>query len=181
MQWIYGLKHLIQQKININAMARHSEEYWKKINPKNKLILRFDSKRSAFEYLIRVNVTTSYPIIKFVPLNLTFQNKNDLLEFLFTHGIVREEIDVSNWYRKLSNEVTIIDTAKIYEVEESVSKYLLNYKYYSINEVADMLSFSRPTIYKFINDGNLNSIRINGQMRIKHSDLTKFINKENQK
>lgn len=82
-------------------------------------------------------------------------------------------------YQKLSNEFTIIDTTKIYEVDENISKYLLNYKYYSINEVAEMLSFSRPTIYKFINDGNLHSIRINGQMRIKHNDLTKFINKEN--
>ena len=159
-------------------MARHPKEYLEKINPKNKLTLRFNSQRTAFQYLIEFNII-SYNPFKFIFLDLSFRNKIELYDFLYARGIARNEIDVTNMYQKLSNEFTIIDTTKIYEVDENISKYLLNYKYYSINEVAEMLSFSRPTIYKFINDGSLHSIRINGQMRIKHSDLTKFINKEN--
>jgi len=56
---------------------------------------------------------------------------------------------------------------------------LLNFKYYSINEVAEMLSMSRPTIYKFVNDQTLKSTRINGQIRVNHLDLMNFINSEN--
>ncbi len=150
-----------------------------KIHPKNKLRLRFEYKMGAFQYLDYFNITISYPIYKFIPLNLDFESEEELQQFLYRKGIVFDEINVSSSYSQLSNEFTIVDTSKIYDVEESVSKYLLNFKYYSINEVAEILSFSRPTIYKIIKDGNLKTYRINGQLRIKHSDLNDYINKEN--
>jgi excisionase family DNA binding protein len=56
--------------------------------------------------------------------------------------------------------------------------YLLNYKYYSINEVAEMLLFSRPAIYKLVNGNTLKAVRINGQLRINHLNLMTYINPE---
>lgn len=61
---------------------------------------------------------------------------------------------------------------------ESITKYLLNYKFYTINEIAEMLSFSRPTVYKLVNDQTLKAVRIHGQLRINHLDLIAFINKD---
>ena len=150
------------------------------IHPKHGLRLRFEYKIRAFQYLDHFKITISYPIYKFIPLDLTFSTGGELNQFLYNRGIVSDEIDVSKYDSKLSNENTIVDTKKIYNVEESILKYLLNYKYYSINEVAEMLSFSRPTIYKLVNDQLLKAIRIYGQLRINHLDLMSFINKENQ-
>jgi len=148
------------------------------IHPKNKLRLRFDYWARPMQYLEYFNIVTTYPECKFLPLNLSFEIHQELEEFLTHRGILFKEIDVSHFHSQLSDEVYIVDTAKIYEVEESVSKYLLNYKYYSVNEVAEMLSFSRPTVYKWVNDQSLKAIRINGQLRIKHFDLIAFVNSD---
>jgi excisionase family DNA binding protein len=150
------------------------------IHPKFGLRLHFDYKIRAFQYLDHFKITISYPIYKFVPLDLTFATAGELNQFLYNRGIVSDEIEVSKFNSKLSGEVTIVDTRKIYEVEESVIKYLLNYKYYSINEVAEMLSVSRPTVYKLVNKQTLKAVRILGQLRIKHLDLIAFVNKESE-
>jgi excisionase family DNA binding protein len=146
------------------------------IHPKHGVRLRFDYDIRAYQYLDYFGITKKY---KFIPLDLTFDSYNDLKKFLNEKGIVYQEIQVEAVFSKLSKIITIVDTRKIYDVEESVSKYLLNYKYYSINEVAEMLSFSRPTIYKLVNDQTLKAVRINGQYRINHLDIISFINKEN--
>ncbi|MGA2406265.1 MAG: helix-turn-helix domain-containing protein [Bacteroidales bacterium] len=150
------------------------------IHPKHGLRLRFKYKLRAFQYLDYFKITISYPIYKFIPLDLTFGSVKELNQFLYNRGIVYDEIEVSEFTSGLSGEITIVDTRKIYEVEESVLKYLLNYKYYSINEVAEMLSFSRPSIYKLVNNQTLKAIRIHGQLRINHLDLIAFINKDSQ-
>ncbi len=150
------------------------------IHPKKGLKIRFAIDFRPLQYLEYFHIIETYPNYKFSPLDLTFESINDLTEFLSMRGIVYDEIQHTDGYWKEWKKITIVDTLKIYDVDESVTKYLLNYKYYSINEVAEMLSFSRPTVYKTINDGKVKAIRINGQMRIKHSDLTEYINTENQ-
>ncbi|MDX9725253.1 MAG: helix-turn-helix domain-containing protein [Bacteroidales bacterium] len=100
-----------------------------------------------------------------------------MYQFLYNKGIVFDEITVSESFSHLSKMVTVVDSRKIYDVEESVNKYLLNFKYYSINEVAEMLSFSRPTVYKLVNESTLKAVRINGQLRINHRELMGYINK----
>jgi len=129
----------------------------------------------AIQYLDYFNITVSYPDHKFVPLDLSFESTKDLHEFLYNRGIFRDEVEVSATHSHLSEVSTIVNTRKIYDVEESITKYLLNYKFYSINEVAEMLSFSRPTVYKLVNDHKLKAIRINGQLRIKHADFISYV------
>ncbi|HEX2920670.1 MAG TPA: helix-turn-helix domain-containing protein [Bacteroidales bacterium] len=150
------------------------------IHPKHGLRLRFEYAPRAFQYLDFFKIITFHPEYKFTPLDLTFTSSKELYQFLYSRGIVFDEMFVEGTFSRLSEKVSVVDTIKIYDVEDSINKYLLNYKFYSINEVAEMLSFSRPTIYKIINEGKLKTIRINGQMRIKHIDLTDYINNENQ-
>jgi len=151
-----------------------------KIHPKHGLRLRFDYQLRAYQYLDYFNITTWYPTFKFFPLDLTFADGSELAQFLSNRGIVRNEVDVSAAFSQLSNEVVVVDTKKIWDAEESIIKYLLNYRYYSVNEVAEMLSFSRPTVYKLVNDQAVKAIRIFGQLRINHMELMAFINKESQ-
>jgi excisionase family DNA binding protein len=150
------------------------------IHPKLGLRLRFAYKLRALQYLDYFKITISYPTYEFVPLGLTFGESDELSKFLFDRGILYHEVDVDEWHSKLSNEVLVVDTKKIWDAEESIAKYILNYKYYSINEVAEMLSFSRPTVYKLVNDQSLKAIRIYGQLRINHLVLMAFINQKNQ-
>ncbi len=151
-----------------------------KLHPKHGMRIRFKYPPRAFQYLDFFKITITYPIYKFVPLDLTFESALELREFLYKKGIVYDETEIRYTDTEVIGESAVVDTRKIYDVEESVVKYLLNYKYYSINEVAEMLSFSRPTIYKIINEGKIKTIRINGQMRIKHIDLNEYIKNENQ-
>lgn len=146
-----------------------------KLHPKHGLRLRFKYQPRAFQYLDYFNITTRYPDYKFVPLDLTFNNGSELYEFLYRREIVYDEFEIRYTDTQVDGEYTIVDTRKIYNVDESILKYLLNYKYYSINEVAEMLSLSRPTIYKLVNDSSLKAIRIHGQLRINHLDLMAFI------
>ena len=148
------------------------------INPKHGLIIRFKDGSSASKYLEFFKITTLYPLIKFIPQDITFESDEELRQFLYNRGIVQDEIEVSGIFPKLSNVSTVVNTRLIYEVEESSFKNFLNYKYYSVNEVAKLLSFSRPTVYKLVNDQTLKSIRIYGQLRINHVDLFAFINEE---
>jgi excisionase family DNA binding protein len=151
-----------------------------KVHPKHGLTMRFKYSPRAIQYLKYFDIILYYPDYKFIPLDLTFNNADDLLQFLVNRGIVRYEVEVDITNKEFSDEISIVDTKKIYDVEESILKYLLNYKYYSINEVAEILSFSRPTIYKLVNDQTLKSSRIQGQIRINHLDLVAFINKDGQ-
>lgn len=148
------------------------------IHPKHGLRLRFNYKIRAFQFLDHFKIILMHPLYKFVPLDLTFVSYEALVQFLYSKGIVSDEIAVSEFTGQLSEVSTIVDTRKIYEVEESLSKYMLNYKYYSINEVAEMLSFSRTTVYKLVNDNTIKSVRVHGQVRVNHLDLMAFINKE---
>ena len=150
------------------------------IHPKNGLVVRFKDGSSASKYLEFFKITTSYPQIKFIPQDIRFDSGEELQQFLYNRGIVQNEIEVSGIFPKLSNVSTVINTKLIYEPDESNIKKFLKYKYYSVNEVAEMLSLSRPTVYKLINDQVLKSIRIYDQLRINHVDLMAFINKEKQ-
>lgn len=150
------------------------------VHPKHGIEMRFLYSMRAIQYLDYFKITTTYPDYKFVPLDLTFDCSAELHEFLYRRGIFRDEVEVSLTNSEFSDVSTIVNTRKIYDVEESINTYLLNYKYYSINEVAEMLSFSRPTVYKLVNSETLKAIRIHGQLRIKHLDLMKFINAEGQ-
>lgn len=152
-----------------------------KLHPKHGLRLRFKYQPRAFQYLDYFNITTRYPAYKFIPLDLTFNNGSELYEFLYRREIVYDEFEIRYTDTQVDGECTIVDTKKIYNTDESILKYLLNYKYYSINEVAEMLSLSRPTIYKLVKQQTLKAIRIHGQLRINHLDLMAFINKESQK
>jgi len=148
------------------------------INPQKGFQLRFDYEPRASQYLEYFGVINTITK-KFMPLDLTFDSYNELMQFLADKGIIYQEIQVEAIYSKLSKTITVVDTRKIYDIEESTHKHLLNFKYYSINEVADLLSMSRPTIYKLVNDQSLLAVRINGQLRINHLVLMNFINREN--
>jgi excisionase family DNA binding protein len=150
------------------------------IHPKNGLVIRFKDGSSSSKYLEFFKITTLYPLIKFIPQDITFDSGEELQKFLYKTGIVQDEIEVSGIFPKLSNVATIVNTKLIYEPDESNLNSFLKYKYYSVNEVAEMLSLSRPTVYKLVNDQTLKSIRIYDQLRINHVDLMAFINKENQ-
>ncbi len=151
------------------------------IHPKYKMILRFEYSFRASQYLEYFKIIESYPRYIFFPLDLSFNDASELFKFLSERGIIYSEREVKDTFWKTWHEpYFFVDTRKIYEVEESIQMYLLNYKYYSINEVAEMLSLSRPTIYKLVNNQTLKSIRIHGQLRINHLDLMKFISKDNQ-
>ena len=150
------------------------------IHPKKGLRLQLKLDYRAVQYLAYFHIIETYPNCKICPLNITFENRDELEKFLNMRGIVYDEVHVTDGFWKNWEKITIVDTLKIYEVEESVSKYLLNYKYYSVNEVAEILSFSRPSVYKFVNDHKLKAIRIHGQLRINHLDLIAFINKDRQ-
>ena len=172
-------------------MASFPEE----INPQKGFRVRFVNELNAMEYLDYFKIINRLKR-KFIPLDLTFPTYNDLKQFLFDKGILCNEIrsfHYSNVYNSNRKELIpeganklnidtfiVVDTKKIYDVEESITKYLLNFKYYTVNQVADMLSMSRPTVYKVVNDKTLKSVRINGQIRINHLDLSNFINNENQ-
>lgn len=145
------------------------------IHPKFCLRLRFEHFARAHQYLDHFKIIELYPTYRFIPLDLAFKDSKDLDQFLFTRGIVYHEYDVSDYYPYIEKEITIVDARKIYSAEESITKYLLNYKYYSINEVAEMLSFSRPTVYKLVNSDKLKAIRIHGQLRVNHLDLMALI------
>jgi excisionase family DNA binding protein len=148
------------------------------IHPKYRLRMRFEHFARANQYLSHFKIVALYPSYEFIPLDLKFNSIDDLNQFLLNRGIVYHEFDVSDTYPYIKKEFTIVDARKIYDVEESVSKYLLNYKFYSINEVGEMLSCSRPTVYKMVHDHTLKAIRIHGQIRINHLDLMAYIKSE---
>lgn len=51
-------------------------------------------------------------------------------------------------------------------------------KYYTIQEVADMLKVAYLTIYRWIKGNKLNAVKAGKQYRIKKSDLDKFLAKK---
>ncbi len=151
------------------------------LHPKHHVSVRFDYDIRAEQYLEYFKIIISYPTYEFVPLHLKFETSQELRQYLINRGIIYYQRDHFDMHKSVHQRVmTIVDTQRIYDIEDNIAKYLLNYKYYSINEVAEMLSFSRPTIYKLVNEKSLKSVRINGQLRINHLDLMTFINEEKQ-
>lgn len=148
------------------------------IHPKYGLKVRFEYSPRALQYLMFFKIVTVHPSYMFLPLNLTFESNDELYQFLTTKDIISDEVEINDYTSQVIKKITVVDTRKIYDVEESITKYLLNYKFYSINEVAEMISMSRPTIYKLVSQQTLKAIRIYGQLRINHLDLMKFLNPE---
>jgi excisionase family DNA binding protein len=149
------------------------------INPKaiaeeRNLKLRFEYSYRAIQYLDYFGVIS---IIEhtYTPLNLKFRDNKELTAFLYNIGIVYDEITVSASFSHLSESVSVVDTRKILMKDEDLSQIILLHKFYSVNEIAEMLSFSRPTVYKIINEGKLKATRINNQLRIKHSDYVNYV------
>lgn len=151
------------------------------LNPKNlvearNFRLKFDYSIRAYQYLDHFNITS--PIEhKYLPLGLEFEDYDALKQFLYDKGIVYDEITVerSGYQEQITKKVTVINLSKIFGQEVELPLLILQHKYYSVNEIAEMLSFSRPTIYKIINEGKLKATRINKQLRIKHSDYIDYV------
>ena len=55
---------------------------------------------------------------------------------------------------------------------------MTNEQYYTIEEVAKMLKVVYLTVYRWIQDGKLTSLKAGKQYRIKKSDLYKFMEKQ---
>lgn len=152
------------------------------INPKNiapsrNLKLRFEYAPRAFQYLDYFGVI-SFLDFTYAPLNLKLDNSDSLYQFLYDVGIVYDEINVESTFSRLSEKVTVVDTRKILLQDEDMTTKILQHKFYSVNEIAEMLSFSRPTVYKIINKGRLKASRINNQLRVKHSDYIEYVTTE---
>jgi len=81
-----------------------------------------------------------------------------------------------------------------YNIEYNLEYYLLNTNYLnvltsnlfvnpeinlnrllSINEVCELLSVTRPTVYKLINSGQIDSYNIQNQKKLKYRDVLNFI------
>jgi excisionase family DNA binding protein len=50
-------------------------------------------------------------------------------------------------------------------------------KVYTINEVEEMLTVTRRTLYSYIKDGKLKAVKIGREWRVKHSDLQAFLDR----
>ncbi|MGM0409269.1 MAG: helix-turn-helix domain-containing protein [Bacillota bacterium] len=44
-----------------------------------------------------------------------------------------------------------------------------------VSEIAEKLNVSRQSVYKYINEGKLKSIKFEGNIRVKEKDLEKFL------
>ena len=53
---------------------------------------------------------------------------------------------------------------------------MINEKYYSIKEVAKMLKVAYLTVYRWIQNNKLPSVKAGKQYRIKKADLDNFLN-----
>lgn len=181
MQWIYGIGILANKLLTRKTMA---VIFPKEIKPRFGLKVKFDFSSRGTQYLDFFKITVSNykdNTHTFTPLNLSFSSYMDLYDFLTSKGIIYDEVEINTITSNIEKTITVVDCSRIFDIEDSVSKYLLNYKYYSINEVAEMLSFSRPTVYKLVKGNALKAVRICGQLRINHLDLMEFTNQENQK
>lgn len=139
--------------------------------------LKYDFISRPMQYLEYFGVINSIER-RFVPLDIVFNSYDQLKKFLHDRGIIYTEInDEVKDHVMVYKEMFVVDTSKIYDSEIDLNNKILQYKFYSVNEISDMLSFSRPTIYKILNSGELRATRINGQLRIKHSDFVDYVNK----
>ena len=152
------------------------------IHPKYKKRIKFDYDIRAIQYLDFFGIVSmAHKNYKYFPLDLKFDSYEALTKYLYDTGIVSDEIFVHSTFNQIKETYTIVDTRLIYESDEDIKKNKLQFKYYTVNQVADMLSFSRPTIYKLINDGKLKAVRINNQLRIKHLELVSFVSNSKNK
>lgn len=56
---------------------------------------------------------------------------------------------------------------------------MTNEKFYTIEQVAEMLQVVYLTVYRWIQDGKLKSVKAGKQYRIRQSDLDKFLESKN--
>jgi excisionase family DNA binding protein len=55
---------------------------------------------------------------------------------------------------------------------------MIKERYYSIDEIAELLDFNRKTVVKWINDGELVASRLGREYRIRQSDLDDFMRRK---
>ncbi|MFW6046510.1 MAG: helix-turn-helix domain-containing protein [Candidatus Woesearchaeota archaeon] len=156
------------------------------IHPSKKIKIKFDFAPRALQYLrffgllksdnSTIPNRTGQFILDF--MGIEFPNYDKLNEYLRENKIIYNELEV-NSYSDIIKEYTIVDCMRISELFEDQPTDIMKYKLYSINELCQLLSFSRPVVYKLIKDNKLKSIRVNDRIRVKHKDYINFINSEN--
>lgn len=151
------------------------------MNPQNLLseqisIIKFDFWSRSIQYLDFFGIISSLEH-RYNPLNLTFDTYDDLKQFLFDKRIAYFETDSPKYADSegLPEKYPVVDLSRIYGKEIDLETHILQYKFYSVNEIAELLSFSRPTVYKLIKEGELKASRINKHLRIKHSDYVEYV------
>lgn len=54
-------------------------------------------------------------------------------------------------------------------------KMILNIEYYTIHDVAQQFGKSEPTVYRWINSGKLNGVRVGNELLFTTDDIQRFI------
>ncbi len=159
-----------------------------KINPTRKLKIRFDYAPRALQYLIFFGLiknkfaysTNDIEKDEHSFMGVKFDDYNDCKKFLEDNRIIYDEVDVSSYGGdEVVKEYTVVDCKRLYELMEDQPTDIIKHKLYSVNELCNLLSFSRPVIYKLINSGELKSIHVNNKIRVKHQDYLNYINNSN--
>ena len=153
------------------------------LHPSKKLKIKFDLAPRALQYLrffgfLRTENSSlvgggHQAIHDF--MGISFKNYDELNQYLRKNKIIYDEVEV-NHHSEIIKEFTVVDCMRISELFEDQATDIMMQKLYSINELCELLSFSRPVVYKLIRDDKLKSIRINDKIRVRHTDYINFIN-----
>ena len=114
-----------------------------------------------------------------------YNNIEEVVEDLKSNGLLCEISEFTGLGKELESKGYILFYTQLLKYLNRNSEYLTNdiniFKLLTINQVCEFLNVTRPTVYKFLNDGHLEYVEVLGHKRIQLIELLNFIQEKKSK
>jgi excisionase family DNA binding protein len=152
----------------------------------------FQTEEQLIDYLILDKKVEWNPLGKYVIKfgGQEFKTELDFLEHLKSFDLITytyESIisDTFKWKReerkfelRLKNIQLNKKNLDLLYSDNLITSDIHQHRLLTINQVCDILGVTRPTVYKFFEDGTLSYYEILSQRKVRHTDLMNFIEKK---
>jgi len=114
-----------------------------------------------------------------------YNNIEEVVEDLMVNGLLCEISEFTGLGKELESNGFILFYTQLLKYLDRNSEYLSNdvniFKLLTINQVCEFLNVTRPSVYKLLNDGHLEYVKVLGHKRVQLMELLNFIQEKRSK
>jgi len=154
------------------------------------MLIKFNTLKELTNWLLRTKKLSNKLWLKgYILYDIQFKTESELIDWLEIHSIIEiiykstiitDEFIFKSYEYEI--EYILLNTNQLNSLESnSFVNPIIIERLLTIKEVSQMLSLTKPSVYKLFNSNQLPYYEILSQRKVKHTDLIKFIESKKKK